>query len=201
MGMPLFGLKFASFALAASLLAACSPTMDYQGDGPGPIEQTSSVTLIQITNDSVGGITPETRYSAKAIEAALPGFTTEGVQTAVENTTEWATAVFNSDGFQVLQVFKDSDGSVREVHGVTHHLAGPNGERIGRSFYNLGLNRRDCRVGRSLWRGMAICKAKNAPNVKLVLAIPGYDGPFDQLPPDIALQDSLLQRILWQPKG
>ncbi|MFD1694918.1 DUF1131 family protein [Roseibium aestuarii] len=201
MGLPLNGLNVACLALAAGLVAACSPSADFQSASGSSAALVSNVTLIQISNDAVGGITPDTPYNAKAIEAALPGMTTEGVQTAVESNTEWVTAAFNSDGFQVLQVFKGADGKVREVHGVTHHLAGPNGERIGQSFYQIGMNRRDCRVGKDLWRGMAICNAKKAPNVKLVFAIPEYTGPWDQLPPDIALQDSQLQRILWQPQG
>ncbi len=195
MRFPLPGLAL----LASLVIAACSPSVDY--DGPVQIARTSNVTLIQITNDSVGGITAETAYGTKSIEAALPGFTTEGIQTAVENQTEWATAAFNSDGFQVLQVFKGSGGKVRSVHGVTHHLQGPNGERIGNTFYEVGLGRNDCRVGRNLWRGMAICKARNAPNVELVFAIPQYQGPFDELAPDIALQDATLQRIVWTPRA
>ncbi|WP_417669374.1 DUF1131 family protein [Roseibium sp.] len=196
MRLPLSGF-FAS--LLALLGSACSPALDYEG--PVQIARTSNVTLVQITNDSVGGITPETTYGSKAIEAALPGFTTEGIQTAEENRTEWALAAFNSDGFQVLQVFKGKGGKVRTVHGVTHHLQGPNGERIGNTFYEIGLGRNDCRVGRNLWRGMAICKAKNAPNVELVFAIPQFQGPFDELAPDIALQDATLQRIVWTPRA
>ncbi len=185
--------------LLGLVLTACSPTVDTGGPVQGA--HTSNITLVQITNDSVGGITADTAYGQKSIAAALPGFTTEGVQTAVENNTEWAIAAFNSDGFQVLQAFKGKNGKVRAVHGVTHHLKGPNGERIGMTFHDIGLASSDCRIAQNLWRGMAICQARNAPNVKLVFAIPQYDGPWDRLPPDIQLQDSELQRILWTPKS
>lgn len=189
------------FAILSALAAsACSPTGDYDGTS-GRLVQTSNVTLVQITEDQVGGITPETRYGSKAIESALPGFTTEGVQTAVENKTEWALAAFNTDGFQVLQVFKGSQGKVGSVHGVTHHLQGPNGERIGMTFSDIGTARAECRAGKNLWRGMAICKSTGHPNVELVYAIPGYQGPFDRLPPSKELFDAELQRILWTPKS
>ncbi|MEJ8473873.1 DUF1131 family protein [Roseibium algae] len=187
------------FCLLALTVGACSPTVDY--NGPLQSARTSTVTLVQITNDSVGGITADTVYGQKSIAAALPGLTTEGIQTAEENRTEWAIAAFNSDGFQVLQVFKGKNGKVRAVHGVTHHLQGPNGERIGMAFHEIGLGRMNCRIGKGLWRGMAICHAKNARNVDLVFAIPQYQGPFDQLPPDIELQDSILQRIIWTPNS
>ncbi len=186
--------------LSAAILSACSPTAGLDATS-SRFARTSNVTLVEITEDSVGGITGDTRYGSNAIEAALPGFTTEGIQTAVENNTEWALAAFNTDGFQVLQVFKGSNGKVRSVHGVTHHLQGPNGERIGMTFADIGTPRADCRVGRNLWRGMAICKSKGHPNVELVYAIPGYEGPFNELPPSNDLFDAELQRILWTPKA
>ncbi len=177
--------------------AACTPSADIPGTVLVP--RTSNVTLVEISPTGVGGITGDTRYGAKSVEAALPGFTTEGIQTAVENNTEWALAAFNSDGFQVLQVFKGKDGNIRTVHGVTHHLRGPNGERIGMKFTEAGVGRRDCRAGQNLWRGMAICKAKNAPNIELVFSIPQFTGPFDKLAPDAELRSAELQRILWTP--
>ncbi len=190
---------FGFACLFALIAAACSPTADLDGTSAS-LARTSNVTLVQITEDAVGGITPETTYGTKSIASALPGFTTEGIQTAVEDNTEWAIAAFNSDGFQVLQVFKGKDGKVRTVHGVTHHLQGPNGERIGMTFSEIGTARADCRVGRNLWRGMAICKSRRHLNVELVYAIPGYEGPFDRLPASNDLFDSELQRILWTPK-
>ncbi|MCV0428838.1 MAG: DUF1131 domain-containing protein, partial [Roseibium sp.] len=140
--------------LAALSVIACSPTADFDGTS-SRLVSTSNLTLVQITEDNVGGITKETSYGSNSIETALPGFTTEGVQTAVENNTEWALAAFNTDGFQVLQVFKGQNGKVRSVHGVTHHLQGPNGERIGMTFADIGTARADCRAGKNLWRGMA----------------------------------------------
>ena len=185
--------------LIAAAAAACSPTMD--SDGPLLIPRTSDVTLVKFTDDHVGGITANTSYGAKAIEAALPGFTTEGIQSANENKTEWALAAFNSDGFQVLQVFKGDNGKVRTVHGVTHHLEGPNGERIGMTFSETRQRRSQCRVGSNLWRGMAICASTGHPSVELIYSIPGFQGPFDKLTPDNELENAILQRIVWTPRG
>ena len=177
------------------LLAACSPTLDSDTVGsirmPGP--------QIQITEAGAGGVTVETPYSEKAIAAALPGFTTEGFQAATEDKTEWAIGAYNAEGFQVLHFYKGGNGKLREMHGVTHHLQGPNGERIGMSFADIGTSRGDCRVGRNLWRGMAICKARGTSNVTLVYAIPQYPGPFDQLAPSDQLREAVLQRIIWTP--
>ena len=175
-------------------LAGCSPTLDGE---PVSIARTSDVTLVQITEAGAGGLTSDTTYSQKAIQAALPGFSTEGLQSATERSTEWAIGAFNSDGFQVLQVFKGANGKIREVHGVTHHLEGPNGERLGMTFAEIGTRKSDCRVGQSLWRGMAICKAKGSERVKLVYAIAQYAGPFDRLPPDSQLRGAALQRVIW----
>ena len=158
----------------------------------------SLMTLMTITSTSAGSITPDTAYSKKAIEQALPGFTTDTINAAVENRTVWTIAAF-SDGMQVAQIYKGRGGKVGAVHGVTHHLAGPNGERIGMTFRQARLNAANCRVGRNLWRGMAICKAAGAPNVQLVFAVPKFTGPFDRLPPPELLDQATLQRIVWTP--
>lgn len=183
--------------LLLPLFAACSPTLDSDTVGsirtPGP--------QVQITAAGAGGITADTPYSEKAIAAALPGFTTEGFQAATEDKTEWAIGAYNAEGFQVLHFYKGSNGKLREMHGVTHHLQGPNGERIGMSFADIGTSRGDCRVGRNLWRGMAICKARGTGNVTLVYAIPEYRGPFDQLAPSVQLREAILQRIIWTPSA
>lgn len=183
--------------MIAAAAAACTPTV--MDEGPSLIQPTNDPTLVRFTHDGVGGITGETRYGPKTIEAALPGFTTESIQSANENSTEWALAAFNSDGFQVLQIFKGNDGRVRTVHGVTHLLEGPNGERIGMTFADIRQNRRKCRVGKNLWRGMAICSSRGHSNVELIFSIPGYQGPFDRLAPAEELNEAMLQRIVWTP--
>ncbi len=189
--------SIAAATLALSLgLSACSPTLD---SGPVFVSRTSDVTLVEIARNGVGGINSSTPYSQKAIEAALPGFATEGLQSATEDNTEWVIGAFNSDGFQVLQVYKGDNGKVREVHGVTHHLTGPNGERIGMTFAEAGMSRSNCRVGRNLWSGIAICPARGTPNVTLLFAISQYDGPFDELAPESELRNAALQRIIWTP--
>ncbi|WP_186394207.1 DUF1131 family protein [Stappia sp. TSB10GB4] len=191
-------LPYPALCLLLPLLAACSPSADLDTVSsvrtqPGP--------QVRITEAGAGGINAGTPYSAKAIAAALPGFTTEGFQAATEDNTEWAIGAYNAQGFQVLHFYKGSDGKLREMHGVTHHLQGPNGERIGMSFAEIGTARSDCRVGRNLWRGMAICKARGASNITLVYAIPQYPGPFDQLAPGDQLREAVLQRIIWTPLG
>lgn len=186
--------RFFPVVLISVLAGACSPTLD---TGPVTVARTSNITLVKITDAGAGGITSETVYSEKAVAQALPGFTAEGFQSATEDRTEWAIGAFNADGFQVLQIYKGGDGKVRAVHGVTHHLQGPNGERIGMTFAEVGTSRGDCRVGRNLWRGMAICKADGSDNVTLVYAISQYAGPFDRLPPSDQLREAAIQRIIW----
>ncbi|MEP3275273.1 MAG: DUF1131 family protein [Stappiaceae bacterium] len=188
--------------IAFAMVSCCALTACIAGsDGPdgaiGAIS-TSQTTLLTITKQGAGTITADTDYGSKSIESQLPGFTTQPVQIAVESKTLWTLAAFQ-DGFQVIQVLKGSNGKVGEIHGVTHHLAGPNGERIGMTFSQIGSSKSRCRVGKDLWRGMAVCPSKNAANVKLVYAIPGYQGPFDRLPTSEDLRGASLQRIVWNP--
>lgn len=188
-------IRFMSAALLALLTAGCiTPTDGFDPSSPA----IPGKVLLQITAAGAGGLSGETAYSNKAIEEALPGFTTQPIQIAVEDHTLWTIGAFH-EGFQVLQVLKGDAGRIGEVHGVTHHLAGPNGERIGMSLAQIGTSPADCRVGRDLWRGMAICSARGTPNVTLVYAIPGFEGPFDRLPPSDRLGSALLQRIIWRP--
>lgn len=188
--------RLATAALLSLTLAGCVSG----SGGSGSAGLTSSKSWLTITAQGMGGITAETPYSSKSIEAALPGFSTQPIQIAVEDQTLWTTGAFY-DGFQVLQVLKGKDGRIGEVHGVTHHLTGPNGERIGMTMGQIGTSQGDCRVGRNLWRGMAICAARGTPNVRLVYAVPGYEGPFDQLPQPDQLRGAILQRIIWSPAG
>lgn len=174
----------------AAFLAACAITdSDFAVD---------TETFLQVSDEGVGGLTKATKYAPSAIRAALPGFEVKSIKTADETQTQQALGVFK-DGFQVLQVFRGEAGAISAVHGVTHHMIGPNGERIGLPFGQSGLSRSDCRVGKGLWRGMAICPARGVKAVTLVFSVPEYQGPFDRLPDRQLLRTAELQRLVWQP--
>lgn len=181
--------RIALIAALAALLAGC-----VSGGGTSY----STQTYLQITDAGAGPINGSTRYSEAAFKEALPWADVRTVQMARENSTGWTLAIFRDD-IQVIQLFKGSDGRVGEINGVTQHLTGPNGERIGMSLREAGVSRSSCRNGNNLWRGMAICPARRSENVTLVFAIPGYRGPFDVLPSAEDLQDAELQRIIWKP--
>ncbi len=176
-------------------LSACGSSMVPLSD---PAGAPPPAAIMQVTDQGVGGLQAETGYGPKAIGTALPGYNIETIQTAGENGTQWTYAAF-LDGLQMVQVFKGSGGKIGVVHGVGDAIAGPNGERLGMTFAQSGLPRSACRVGKNLWRGMAICKAKNTKSVSLVFAISGYAGPFDRLPASKELGGATLQRILWSP--
>lgn len=154
--------------------------------------------VLTVTDQGVGGLTSETAYGPKTIGAAMPGYVIETIQTAGESGTQWTYAAF-LDGLQMIQIFKGKGGKIGMVHGVGDAMAGPNGERLGMTFSQTSLPRKACRVGKNLWRGMAICRAANTESVSLVFAISGYTGPFDRLPSREALAGATLQRILWKP--
>ncbi len=69
------------------------------------------------------------------------------------------------------------------------------------SMRQAKVRRADCRNGRKLWRGMAVCKARGTSRVTLVFAIPGFTGPFDRLPSAEELKRAELQRIVWTAKS
>ncbi len=154
-------------------------------------------TYVTIDDDGAGTVDATTRYGTASLQAALPEAEIRTIRTAVEDRTVSTLAAFE-DGVQVVQFYRGPGGTVEEIHGVTHRLRGPNGERIGMSMAEAGVSRADCRVGRNLWRGMAVCPARRADRVFLVFAIPGYTGPFDELPSAEDLSRAELQRIVWR---
>lgn len=194
-------LKMNKFARALCLmggiamLAGCGGSMGRLVDAAGAPPPKA---VLAVTDQGIGGLGRETAYGPKAIGAAMPGYDIETIQTAGENGTQWTYAAF-LDGLQMVQIFKGSGGKIGVVHGVGDAMAGPNGERLGMTFSQSGLPRSACRVGKNLWRGMAICRAANTQSVSLVFAISGYTGPFDRLPAPDDLAGATLQRILWTP--
>lgn len=184
-----------SFGGILVFLSACGSSMVPLSD---PAGAPPPAAVMQVTDQGVGGLQAETGYGPKAIATALPGYNIETIQTAGENGTQWTYAAF-LDGLQMVQIFKGSGGKIGVVHGVGDAIAGPNGERLGMTFAQSALPRSACRVGKNLWRGMAICQAKNTRSVSLVFAISGYAGPFDRLPASSELDGATLQRILWSP--
>lgn len=178
-------------------LAACETQMD------GLDKQTASIeTFLQITAAGAGPLNAETRYDAKAIEASMPGYTTGSVLIGLETGTTNATVLFRKiygGQVQALQVLPGTGGRIGQIHGVTHHVAGPAGERPGMSFKQTGTDPSTCRIGTGLWLGMAICTSRGAPNVQLTFSFKGEAAMASALPRPDVLATGELQRIIWQP--
>ncbi len=184
--------SLAILLLLASALAGCV--------SPGePLSEASvsSSTWLVITDNGAGNIHAGTPYNEAALAGVAPGVDIRSIQTAKESTTAWTHAAFIGET-QAVQFFKGSSNTVVEMHGVSQHLKGPNGERIGMTLAQAGVRRSDCRNGKDLWIGMAVCKARGASHVELVFAIPQYDGPFDSLASSEDLKRAELQRIVWR---
>lgn len=195
------GFRRASVAgLAAACLVAVLPACT--SSGPSSQRATASASrprsVGQITAAAAGPIRPGTIYSQAGLKAAAPGFTVTSIETANEASTVSAYGLFY-DGMQTFQAFKGGPGgTVGEVHGVGDRVVGPAGERIGMSFAEAGTRPSECRLGRNLWTGMAICTSHGARNVQLVYSIPGYMD-FTHMPPPSELREAMLQRIIWRP--
>ena len=189
---------FLPAALVAGLgLAGCETQMD------GLDKQTASVeTFLQITAAGAGPLGPDTRYDAKSIEAAMPGYTTGSVLIGLEGGTTNATVLFRKiygGQVQALQILPGQGGKIGQIHGVTHHVAGPAGERPGMTFRQAGVDAATCRIGTGLWLGMAICASRGAPNVQLTFSFKGEAAMAKELPPAGVLATGELQRIIWTP--
>ncbi|PLX39010.1 MAG: DUF1131 domain-containing protein [Hyphomicrobiales bacterium] len=173
-----------------------SPDSPYTGaDYELPLPEIAFV----MSAEAAGPLGSTPAYSSAEVKSRMPGYETVTAETALEDKVYPTLAVLK-DGQQVLQLFKGSDGRAREVHAVSGIVGGPAGEQVGMTFRRAGMKRSDCRVGRNLWRGMAVCPSRKASNVQLVFALPGYRGPFTQMPSEKMIGDATLQRMVWKPR-
>jgi hypothetical protein len=193
----------AASAITAGLVAACSgPTGDgFRARPSAPAFQATGDTFLQITAQGAGPISAATPFSSKAILAQMPGYTTGNVTIGLENTTTDATVLFKEaygGRIQVLHIL-GSGGRIQQIHGVTHHVIGPAGERPGMSLAETGTDPSSCRIGTNLWLGMAICRSRGAANVTLTFSFQGEAAMTTSLPPRDVLATGMLQRIIWTP--
>jgi hypothetical protein len=166
---------------------------------PLPDAAVSSTTWLTITDDGVGPLTAGAPFQDATLATVAPGADIRTVEAAQESRTTWTRAAFIND-IQAVQFFKDGN-TVGEIHGVSQNLTGPNGERLGMTMRQARVARSDCRAGRDLWTGMAVCKARGAEHVSLVFSIPQYAGPFDVLPSADDLERATLMRIVWNARA
>lgn len=184
--------RVAAFLFLAFAVSGCIES--------GPASDSVLPVAYAIDADSAGPIDATTGYSRSALKALFPEHRIDVISTADEHGVVNALTVFQ-DGLQTLMVLPTSNGrEIRAVHGAGLAVAGPGGERLGMSFAELGIDRRDCRVGSGPWAGMAICQSRYAPNVSLVFDNGGWDQP-GELAPLASLREGRLQRIVWTPPG
>ena len=198
---------FAASAIAVGLLAGCAgPTGDslrpQRTSGPAAAAfQATGDTFLQITAAGAGPIGASTPFDSKAILAQMPGYTTGHVTIGLETSTPDALVLFKEaygGRIQVLHLL-GSGGRIAQIHGVTHHVIGPAGERPGMSFRETRTDPSTCRIGTDLWLGMAICKSRGAPNVTLTFSFQGEAAMSSTLPSGETLANGMLQRIIWTP--
>ncbi|MCB1477260.1 MAG: DUF1131 domain-containing protein [Tepidamorphaceae bacterium] len=189
----------ACVAVLTLLLAACAG-QTVPLDQSGAISSAPASSLYTLTAASAGPITSATAYGSGTIKGLFPGRRTQAVQIADDERTVYALAVFE-DGLQTIAVEPNKTNSaIVAVHGLGPGVAGPNGERIGMTFSEVGMNSSRCRAGKQLWAGMPICTANGAQNVTLVFDPgPGNAGKPGELPPRNVIGKSKLTRIVWTP--
>lgn len=178
--------------LLLPLLSACSSDELPSATSVIPVSYT-------ISTSAAGPITPDTAYSAATFRKLFPNERIDVISTADEDGVVNALTVF-AEGLQVMMIIPASGGkTIKAVHGSGLAVAGPNGERLGMTFRQSGMSRDDCTVGTGPWLGMAVCTARNAPNVYLVFDNGGWNGSPNELAPSASLADGKLQRIVWVP--
>lgn len=177
--------------IALAFLSACASSS-------GSLESIREVELLRFSENTAGPITGAEKLGKAQLSELFPNSTVDSILTAQEQKTIWALAVFQ-EGVQIIQVIRNGS-TVSEVHGVGSSVTGPGQKRVGTFFRQSGFTKSDCRVGKSLWIGAAICRDPDTPNIDYVYSISEYSGPFDILPNDDILATAVLQRIVWRPQ-
>lgn len=193
-------MKFVYLIALVLPLAACSTAATYSRDRTGTVIANgdpgyiSSTPVIQLTQSGLGAVSRGTPYGANSLQAALPGFSFDTVQTATGAEVTWLLTAFK-DGQQQAQFEPDTSKKfVSRVHIVGQEAAGPNGERLGMNFAQTGGAKRSCKPGEAEWIGMALCRDGA---LTYVYAPPSYENADGGLPPRETLAQSRLVRIIW----
>ncbi len=198
MTRPLRLLRATLVPVIGFLLAACAgqPAVDTTG----AISSTPAPGLYRMDASGAGPIRAGQTFGQNALMPLFPGRRMQSVRIADDGRTFFALAIFEN-GLQAIAVEPTADNArIAAVHGVGPDVAGPNGERIGMTFAEVGMDANRCRAGKGLWRGMPICTARGAPNVTLVFD-PGPEntGANGALPVRSVIGRAQLQRIVWKP--
>jgi hypothetical protein len=181
----------------ALALAGCESGLDLF-DQP----RAATETFVQITDKGAGALDANVPYNAAAISARLPGFTADRVLVGLERATATILVLFKEaygGRVQALQIVPGEQGRIAEIHGVTHHVVGPGGERPGMTLRQTRADPATCRPAEGLWVGMAICRSRAAPNVALAFSFRGPAAASPTLPDATTLSEGELQRIIWTP--
>lgn len=175
--------------LAAAALASCS---DRAPDASDPATDPNALT---ITRDGAGRLGAATPFDTTAIRAALPaGFDTERHDGPSGAPVVWALR----DGQIVFEVYPDAAGlAVGRVDAPNAAVAGPQGARPGQTFAEAGGADLDCAPGTDDLAGRAVCRSGGVDLVFASAALVGQTA----LPPDAALADASLERIVWRADG
>lgn len=185
--------RYLTIVPVLAILAGCN------GDEQPTASSVIPVTY-KISAGAAGPITADTPYSAATFHKLFPNERIDVISTADEDGVVNAMTIFD-EGLQVMMVIPEKSGkTIKAVHGSGLAVAGPNGERLGMTFREVGMSRNSCEVGSGPWAGMAVCTEGNAPNVYLVFDNGGWNGSPGELAPASALADGKLQRIVWVPK-
>lgn len=174
--------------LAAAVLAACS---DRAPDASAP----ANPDALTLTRDGAGRLSAAIPFDTTAIRAALPaGFDVERHDGPAGEPVVWALR----DGQIVFEVYPDAAGtSVGRIDAPNAAVEGPQGTRPGQTFAEAGGADLDCVPGTDDLASRAVC---DGGGVDLVFASAALVGQAS-LPPDEALADAFLERIVWRADG
>lgn len=185
-------------------LSACSPGTQHAMTQPASFDKqkvtlgkpgyVNSTPILRLTRSGLDTVDPQITYSKQKLQAALPDFTLDTVQTATDRQIKWLLTAFKN-GQQQVQFEPDRAGrKIARIHMVGQETSGPNGERIGMTFAQTNGVRRTCEPGHATWSNMALCRDGT---LTYIYAPQNYGATSRNLPPAPILAHFRLVRIIW----
>ena len=149
--------------------------------------------------DGLGRIGASTPFDRGILERLYPGFRWKAAERNLEYGVERSLQA-KARKKVWFSLISDGRGRIARIEVESPNISSWLGPRIGDSYRILARNAQlgTCRPGSEELSGAVLCRAAETTQVRYVFS-GRWEGPDGVIPPDTALGDFTISRILWQP--
>lgn len=189
-------------ALAGALLAACGPQSTSPGEtqeapAPAPKPAVVGPILITFTEQGAGEINGATAMDVRQLGGLFPESKVQRAPPSGGNQTPTIT-VRREDGLELDLQSAAGSPTVGRIFGRAGPVTGPQGEKIGASWTEMGFQAETCVRGSGEMTASLVCYRQGAPRLGYVFGLPGFTGPANAVPElDFLTDNARLTTFMW----